>query len=37
MLAVSIDADDGAYHEFLKEYSVNIVTVRTNQEKASTL
>jgi thiol-disulfide isomerase/thioredoxin len=28
VLAVSIDADDAAYHKFLKDYSVNMVTVR---------
>jgi len=28
VLAVSIDADDVAYHKFLKDYSVNMVTVR---------
>ena len=28
VLAVSIDADDAAYHKFLKDYSVSMVTVR---------
>ena len=37
MLAVSIDADDGAYHKFLKDYSVSMVTVRDEAKKASTL
>ena len=37
VLAVSIDADDAAYHKFLKEYSVNMVTVRDEAQKASTL
>jgi len=37
VLAVSIDADDAAYHKFLKDYSVNMVTVRDESKKASTL
>jgi peroxiredoxin len=37
VLAVSIDADDAAYHKFLKEYGVNMVTVRDEAQKASTL
>jgi cytochrome c biogenesis protein CcmG, thiol:disulfide interchange protein DsbE len=37
VLAVSIDADDAAYHKFLKEYSVNMVTVRDEAKKASNL
>ncbi|MBZ5612412.1 MAG: TlpA family protein disulfide reductase [Acidobacteriia bacterium] len=37
VLAVSIDADDAAYHKFLKDYSVNMVTVRDEAKKASTL
>ncbi len=37
VLAVSIDADDAAYHKFLKEYSVNMVTVRDEAKKASSL
>ncbi len=37
VLAVSIDADDDAYHKFLKEYNVNMVTVRDEAKKASTL
>ncbi len=37
VLAVSIDADDGAYHKFLKDYSVNMVTVRDEARKASSL
>lgn len=37
VLAVSIDADDDAYHKFLKEYKVNMVTVRDEAKKASTL
>ena len=37
VLAVSIDADDEAYHKFLKEYNVNLVTVRDEAKKASSL
>jgi cytochrome c biogenesis protein CcmG, thiol:disulfide interchange protein DsbE len=37
VLAVSIDADDAAYHRFLKDYSVNMVTVRDEARKASNL
>ena len=37
VLAVSIDADDAAYHKFLKEYRVNMVTVRDEAKKASSL
>src|SRR6202142_98622 len=37
VLAVSIDADDAAYHKFLKDYSVNMVTVRDESRKASDL
>jgi len=37
VLAVSIDADDAAYHKFLKDYSVNMVTVRDEARKASNL
>jgi peroxiredoxin len=37
VLAVSIDADDVAYHKFLKDYSVNMVTVRDEARKASSL
>ncbi len=37
VLAVSIDADDDAYHRFLKEYGVNLVTVRDEAKKASSL
>ena len=37
VLAVSIDADDDAYHKFLKDYSVNMVTVRDEARKASNL
>jgi cytochrome c biogenesis protein CcmG/thiol:disulfide interchange protein DsbE len=37
VLAVSIDADDGAYHKFLKDYSVNMITVRDEAKKAPSL
>ena len=37
VLGVSIDADDAAYHKFLKDYRVNMVTVRDEPRKASSL
>lgn len=37
VLAVSIDADDAAYHRFLKDYNVNMITVRDEARKASNL
>ena len=37
VLAVSIDDDDAAYHKFLKQYGVNMVTVRDEAKKASSL
>lgn len=37
VLAVSVDADDDAYHKFLKEYRVNMVTVRDEAQKAPKL
>jgi cytochrome c biogenesis protein CcmG, thiol:disulfide interchange protein DsbE len=37
VLGVSIDADDTAYHKFLKEFGVNFVTVRDEAQKSSTL
>jgi peroxiredoxin len=37
VLAVSIDDDNAAYHKFLKDYSVNMVTVRDEARKASSL
>jgi cytochrome c biogenesis protein CcmG/thiol:disulfide interchange protein DsbE len=37
VLAVSIDEDNAAYHKFLKDYSVNMITVRDEARKASNL
>jgi peroxiredoxin len=37
VLAISIDADDEAYHKFLKDYSVNMVTVRDEAQRVSKL
>lgn len=37
VVAVSVDADDAAYHRFLKSYNVNMVTVRDEARKASSL
>ena len=37
ILGVSIDADDAAYHKFLREFGVNFVTVRDEAQKSPTL
>jgi cytochrome c biogenesis protein CcmG/thiol:disulfide interchange protein DsbE len=37
VLAVSIDDDNAAYHRFLTQYHVNMVTVRDEAKKAATL
>jgi cytochrome c biogenesis protein CcmG, thiol:disulfide interchange protein DsbE len=37
VLAVSIDEDEAQYHKFLKEYGVNMVTVRDEARKAPSL
>jgi cytochrome c biogenesis protein CcmG/thiol:disulfide interchange protein DsbE len=37
VLAVSIDADDAAYHKFLKDFNVSMVTVRDDDRKAPSL
>ena len=37
VLGVSIDDDNAAYHKFLKQYNVNMVTVRDEAKKAATL
>ncbi|MGO9863922.1 MAG: peroxiredoxin family protein [Terriglobales bacterium] len=37
VVAVSIDEDETAYHKFLKDYGVNMVTVRDAARKASSL
>jgi cytochrome c biogenesis protein CcmG, thiol:disulfide interchange protein DsbE len=37
VLAVSIDSDDAAYHKFLKDYKINLVTVRDGAQKSSSL
>jgi cytochrome c biogenesis protein CcmG, thiol:disulfide interchange protein DsbE len=37
VLAVSIDEDEDAYHKFLKEYGVNMVTVRDESQKTAKL
>ena len=37
VLAVRIDADAAAYHKFLKDYSVNMVTVRDEAKKAASI
>jgi len=37
VLAVSIDVDAEAYHRFIKEHGVNLLTVRDPEQKSSTL
>ena len=37
VLGVSIDDNDAAYHKFLKDYKLNIVTVRDAAKKSSAL
>lgn len=37
VVGVSIDADEDAYHKFLKQYKVNFVTVRDEDRKTPTL
>ncbi len=37
VLAVSVDADQGAYERFLKTYQVNLLTVRDPDQKSSSL
>jgi cytochrome c biogenesis protein CcmG, thiol:disulfide interchange protein DsbE len=37
VLGVSIDTDDAAYHKFLKDYKINLVTVRDGDQKSSSL
>ena len=37
VLAVSIDVDENAYRQFLKEHGVNLLTVRDPQQKTPAL
>jgi len=37
VLAVSIDDDAGAYHKFLKDYRVDLLTVRDDHKQSSRL
>ena len=37
VVAVSIDVDDGAYHRFLKDYYVDMLTVRDPDQKSPAL
>lgn len=37
VLGVSIDVDEAAYHRFLQDYHVSMVTVRDPDQKSSTL
>ena len=37
VLAVSMDVDDGAYRQFVKEHNVNLLTVRDPDQKSNVL
>jgi cytochrome c biogenesis protein CcmG, thiol:disulfide interchange protein DsbE len=37
VLAVSTDADDAAYHRFIKDHNVNLLTVRDAQQHSNAL
>ncbi len=37
VLAVSLDADEDAYHKFLKDHGVNLLTVRDPDQKSNNL
>ena len=37
VLAVSVDEDDELYHKFLKDYNMDLLTVRDPQQKANQL
>jgi cytochrome c biogenesis protein CcmG, thiol:disulfide interchange protein DsbE len=37
VLAISLDVDEGAYHKFLKDYKVDLLTVRDPDLKSNTL
>ena len=37
VLAVSVDADSGSYHKFLKDHNVNLLTVRDPDQKSNNL
>jgi len=37
VLAVSMDVDDGAYRQFVKEHNVNLLTVRDPDQKSNAL
>lgn len=37
VLAVSMDADDGAYRQFIKQHNVDLLTVRDPDQKSNAL
>jgi cytochrome c biogenesis protein CcmG, thiol:disulfide interchange protein DsbE len=37
VLAVSVDADDGSYRRFVRDHSVNLLTVRDPDQKSNSL
>ena len=37
VVAVSVDVDQGAYNQFLKDHNVNLLTVRDSEQKSNNL
>jgi cytochrome c biogenesis protein CcmG/thiol:disulfide interchange protein DsbE len=37
VLAVSVDADEGSYHRFLKDHGVNLLSVRDGDMKTNNM
>ena len=37
VIAVSVDVDQGAYHQFIKDHGVSLLTVRDQEQKSNTL
>jgi len=37
VLAVSVDADSGSYHRFLRDHKINLLTVRDPDQKSNNL
>ena len=37
VLAVSVDVDEGAYRQFVKDHNVNLLTVRDPDQKSNSL
>ena len=37
VLAISVDVDQNAYHQFIKDHNVNLLTLRDPDQKSSSL